>query len=239
MDIIPAMDIIDGHCVRLSQGDYSDMRSYSANPLEMARIFESAGLKRLHLVDLDGAKGNGIRNLRVLEKIANGTSLIIDFGGGIKSREDLFSAFNAGASYVTCGSIASRDREETLRWLDEFSSRLILGADSRDGIIRTSGWLESGGDDVIDFIKSYENKGFGYVIATDIARDGMLSGPSFSLYEKIMEASSIPLIASGGISSKEDLVALSSMGLSGAIVGKAYYEGYITLGDMMEVANAC
>ena len=205
MDIIPAMDIIDGHCVRLSQGDYSDMRSYSANPLEMARIFESAGLKRLHLVDLDGAKGNGIRNLRVLEKIANGTSLIIDFGGGIKRREDLLSAFNAGASYVTCGSIG----------------------------------LESGEDDVIDFIKSYENKGFGYVIATDIARDGMLSGPSFSLYEKIMEASLIPLIASGGISSKEDLVALSSMGLSGAIVGKAYYEGYITLGDMMEVANAC
>lgn len=239
MDIIPAIDIIDGRCVRLTKGDYDSLKSYSSDPFSMARRFEDAGLKRLHLVDLDGARGGGIQNLKVLERIAKGTSLSVDFGGGIKSENALSSAFSAGASFVTCGSIAIKDRKMTLSLLERYSGRLILGADSKDGIVKASGWLEDGSVDVITFIKSYENAGFKYVISTDIAKDGMLSGPSFSLYERIMGATSIPLIASGGVSGIEDLKRLKKMGLSGAIVGKAYYEGLITLDEMKEVSDAC
>lgn len=239
MDIIPAIDIIDGRCVRLTKGDYDSLKSYSSDPFSMAMRFEDAGLKRLHLVDLDGARGGEIQNLKVLEKIARGTSLSIDFGGGIKSENALSSAFSAGASFVTCGSIAIKDREMTLSLLEKYSGRLILGADSKDGIVKASGWLEDGSVDVITFIKSYENAGFKYVISTDIAKDGMLSGPSFSLYERIMGATSIPLIASGGVAGIEDLRRLKKMGLSGAIVGKAYYEGLITLDEMKEVSDAC
>ena len=190
-------------------------------------------------MDLDGARGGGIQNLKVLERIAKGTSLSVDFGGGIKSENALSSAFSAGASFVTCGSIAIKDRKMTLSLLEKYSGRLILGADSKDGIVKASGWLEDGSVDVITFIKSYENAGFKYVISTDIAKDGMLSGPSFSLYERIMGATSIPLIASGGVSGIEDLKRLKKMGLSGAIVGKAYYEGLITLDEMKEVSDAC
>ena len=239
MDIIPAIDIMDGHCVRLRKGDYGSAKSYSSDPLSMARTFEDAGLHRLHLVDLDGAKGRGICNLDVLERIASKTSLVVDFGGGIKNEESIASAFNAGAAYVTCGSLAIKDRPLTLSFLERYGGRLILGADSENGRVKASGWLEDGGVDVIDFTKSYEGRGFSYLIPTDIARDGMLSGPSFSLYEKIMKSSSIPLIASGGISSLSDLIALKKMGLSGAIVGKAYYEGLITLDEMKEVSDAC
>ena len=234
MDIIPAIDIIDGRCVRLTKGDYSKVKSYSSEPLSMAKRFEDAGLKRLHLVDLDGAKGSGICNLKVLELVASKTGLNIDFGGGIKSVEDLDSAFNAGAEYVTCGSIAIKNRALTLSFLEKYRDRLILGSDSKDGIVKASGWLEDGGIDVLEFIKSYENLGFSYVICTDIARDGMLSGPSFELYEKILASSSLPLIASGGISSVSDLKRLSEMGIFGAIVGKAYYEGLVTLDELTE-----
>lgn len=239
MTVIPAIDIIDGHCVRLEKGDYERRKLYSDDPVEMARRFENAGLKRLHLVDLDGAKGNGIKNLYVLERICRSTSLVVDFGGGIKSAQAVDDALNAGAFYVTCGSIAAKERDLTLSLLDRFKGHLILGADAKDGKIMTSGWLEDGKVDVIPFIRSYENLGFSFVISTDISRDGMLSGPSFSLYEKIMKESSIPLIASGGISSFEDLVRLKEMGLSAAIVGKAYYEGCLTLSQMKEVESAC
>lgn len=238
MDIIPAIDIIEDRCVRLTKGDYKSVKSYSDDPVEMAKAFEAAGLRRLHLVDLDGAKGDGVRNLKVLEHIAHDTSLIIDFGGGIKREEDLVSSLNAGARYVTCGSVAVKDRDMTLSWLEKYKGHLILGADSENGFVKTSGWLEDGKVDVISFIKSYEDAGFSYLISTDISKDGMLSGPSFRLYEAILSSSSIPLIASGGVSSVMDLLRLKEMGLGGAIVGKAYYEGYISLKELKEADDA-
>ncbi len=239
MIVIPAIDIIGGKCVRLSKGDYESVKSYSDNPLEMAKVFEGAGLKRLHLVDLDGAKQNNIRNLHVLEEIASKTSLVIDFGGGIKNEESLADAISAGAMYVTLGSISAKDRSLTLRLLEKYKGHLILGADSASGLIRTSGWMEESGLDVTEFIKSYEGLGFSYVISTDITKDGMLSGPSFELYEKILSSSGIPLIASGGVTRKEDIIELSRMGLCAAIVGKAYYEGYLSLEDLKEAEDAC
>ncbi len=239
MIVIPAIDIIDGSLVRLEKGDYGRSKIYSATPVDVAKAFEGAGLKRLHLVDLDGAKSDGIRNLRVLEEIKRETCLTVDFGGGIKRDEDIESAFSAGADFITCGSIAVKDREKTLSWLEKYRDKLILGADSMDGNVRISGWREGEGIDVIGFIKSYENLGFSSVIATDISKDGMLSGPSFILYAKIMEKCGMPLIASGGVSSRKDLESLGRMGLYGAIVGKAYYEGRITLDEMKEAESAC
>ena len=239
MFVIPAIDVIEGKCVRLCEGDYSRQSVYDTSPLDTARKFEDAGLTRLHLVDLDGAKSDGIRNLRVLEEIKRETCLTVDFGGGIKRDEDIESAFSAGADFITCGSIAVKDREKTLSWLEKYRDKLILGADSMDGNVRISGWREGEGIDVIGFIKSYENLGFSSVIATDISKDGMLSGPSFILYAKIMEKCGMPLIASGGVSSRKDLESLGRMGLYGAIVGKAYYEGRITLDEMKEAESAC
>lgn len=235
MDIIPAIDIIGGACVRLSQGDYALKKEYASDPLEMAKRFEAHGLKRLHLVDLEGAKGGTIVNLKSLERIASNTSLIIDFGGGIKRSDDLRDAFNAGASMVTCGSIAASDPALVESWFARYGSeKLILGADAKDGMIATHGWLETTELEVGPFIDSYLARGFFRVICTDIALDGMLSGPSFALYDNLLASRpSLHLIASGGISSIEDVYALHKAGLDGAIIGKALYEGAITLEALM------
>jgi len=235
MDIISAIDIIGGSCVRLSQGDYALKKEYASDPLEMAKRFEDHGLKRLHLVDLEGAKGGTIVNLQSLERIASNTCLIIDFGGGIKKSDDLRDAFNAGASMVTCGSIAASDPPLVESWLARYGSdRLILGADAKSGMIATHGWLETTSLEVGPFIDSYLAKGFFRVICTDIALDGMLSGPSFALYDELLASRpSLHLIASGGIASIEDMYALHKAGLGGAIIGKALYEGAITLEALM------
>lgn len=231
MDIIPAIDIIGGSCVRLSQGDYSLMKEYASDPLDMAKRFEDHGLKRLHLVDLEGAKGGTIVNLKSLERIAGNTDLVIDFGGGIKRSEDLRDAFNAGASMVTCGSIAVKDPALVESWLAQYGpDKLILGSDAKGGMIATHGWLETTALEVGPFIDSYLEKGFFRVICTDIALDGMLGGPSFALYDELLASRpSLHLIASGGIASIEDVYALQKAGLGGAIIGKALYEGAITL----------
>ena len=239
MYVIPAIDIIDGRCVRLTGGDYSKEKLYYNDPLDAAKAFEGAGLKRLHLVDLDGAKESKSKNLNILERIATHTALLIDFGGGIKSKDSLQSAFSSGASFVTCGSIAVKNRDEVLSWLSEYKDKLILGADCKDGKVAVSGWKEESCEEVIGFIKSYFDKGIEYSISTDIAKDGFLSGPSFSLYESILkETPKLKLIASGGISSLKDLKKLSALGLYGAIVGKAYYEGYLTLKELKEAEDA-
>lgn len=235
MKIIPAIDLINGKCVRLTQGDYSRRRTYMKNPLEVAKSFEDAGIRHLHLVDLDGAKASKIVNYIVLEKIASKTNLIIDFGGGIKRNEDLKIAFESGADKVTGGSIAIQDPTTFCNWIDEYGSKIILGADCRDRKIATQGWTELADVDVIDFIKDYEQKGTKEVICTDISKDGMLKGPSFALYAEIMQRTTMDLIASGGVSSVQDLLVLRDMGCAGAIVGKAIYEGKITLDQLSEL----
>jgi len=231
MQLIPAIDIIDGAAVRLSQGLYDSKKIYASDPLEIAKQFEAANVKRLHLVDLDGAKGKGIVNLHILERLSRNTSLVIDFGGGIKKTEDLRSAFDAGASMVSCGSIAVKDRELVRSWIHLYGrERLILGADARDGLIQSSGWLESSNLEVGPFIDSYHNDGLDTVICTDIAKDGMLMGPSLVLYKQLLSTRpALRLIASGGISSMQDLMDLKQAGLYGAIIGKAIYEGRISL----------
>lgn len=240
MLVIPAIDIIGGRCVRLSGGDYSTSKAYYDDPLDAAKSFEGAGLTRLHLVDLDGAKSSEPKNLAVLERIAKETSLTIDFGGGIKNKNSLQSAISAGARYVTCGSIAIKDKEEVLSWLDDFKDSLILGADCRNRMVSASGWTEDSSEDVVSFIRYYFEKGLKCCISTDISKDGMLSGPSFELYSEIMQAvPGLDLIASGGISCLQDLEKLSTMKLYGAIVGKAYYEGRVTLKQLEEVNSAC
>lgn len=240
MLVIPAIDLIGGKAVRLTEGDYSTKKTYFDDPLEAAKAFEGAGIKRLHLVDLDGAKGNKPVNLAVLERIKKETLLTVDFGGGIKTREALVSALDAGADYITCGSAAVKLRDEVLSWAEEFPSRLILGADCRNGKISISGWAEDGGIDVLDFIDSFEGKGFAECISTDISKDGRLEGPSFTLYERIMKRfPSLKLIASGGISSAADLYRLRDMGIYGAITGKAFYEGRLTLEEMRRAGDAC
>ena len=235
MKIIPAIDIIDGKCVRLSKGDYDTKKIYHENPLEIAKEYEANGIQYLHLVDLDGAKAKTIKNLKTLEILSSQTNLIIDFGGGIKTRESLESAFNAGANQVTVGSIAVENPEICEEWIKEFGAeKLILGADCLDRKVKTSGWLENSDLDVIDFIQSYQNKGIQDVICTDISKDGMLEGPSFELYAEILSQSSISLIASGGISSMKDLEDLKKLGCSGAIIGKALYEGKISLKELQK-----
>jgi phosphoribosylformimino-5-aminoimidazole carboxamide ribotide isomerase len=231
MDIIPAIDIIGGTCVRLSQGDYASKKEYGEDPLEMAKRFESYGLHRLHLVDLEGAKGGEIVNIKTLENIARHTSLVIDFGGGIKTTASLKRAFDSGASMVTCGSIAAKDPELVFKWLETFGKdRLILGSDAKDGKIATTGWTESSKWEIGPFIDMFLAKGFRRVICTDIACDGMLSGPSLALYRNLLETrKELRLIASGGISSIGDLRLLRASGLDGAIIGKALYEGHISL----------
>ena len=233
MRIIPAIDIIDGKCVRLSKGDYDTKKIYNENPVEVAKEFEDFGIQYLHLVDLDGAKAKKIINQKVIENIAKNTNLIIDFGGGIRSEEDLQKAFDSGAKKVTLGSIAVVNPELCLAWLEKFGAeKLILGADCLDRKIKTSGWLENSETDVVDFIKEYQKKGFREVVCTDISKDGMLQGPSIALYKEILENSTIELIASGGISNIEDVQKMKKIGCAGTIIGKAIYEGRISLEDL-------
>ena len=234
IEIIPAIDIIDGKCVRLSQGDYNQKTVYNENPLEVAKMFEFAGIKRLHLVDLDGAKAKHIVNYKVLESIASNTNLIIDFGGGLKSDKDLEIAFNSGASMLTGGSIAVKEKDIFLSWLEKYGSeKIILGADAKDGMIAVSGWLEATELPVIEFISGFQKEGIKKVISTDISRDGMLSGPAFDLYAEILEKlPGIEIIASGGIATMDDILKLDEMGIPCVITGKAIYEGKIDLKDI-------
>lgn len=236
MRIIPAIDIIDGKCVRLSKGDYDTKKIYNENPVEVAKEFEDFGIQYLHLVDLDGAKAKKIINQKVIEGIARNTNLIIDFGGGIRSDEDLQIAFDSGAKKVTLGSVAVVNPEMCLAWLEKFGTeKLILGADCLDRKIKTSGWLENSETDVVDFIKEYQKKGFKEVVCTDISKDGMLQGPSTALYQEIIENSTIELIASGGISNIEDVQKMKEIGCAGTIIGKAIYEGRISLEQLSKI----
>ncbi len=236
IDIIPAIDILGGKCVRLSQGDYARQTVYSGDPVEVACMFEDAGLRRLHLVDLDGAREKQIVNYQVLERIALKTKLIIDFGGGLKSEEDLRIAFECGAAMVTGGSIAVKEPETFLRWLNQYGSeKIILGADARQGKIAVSGWMEESENEIIPFIRTWVDKGITKVISTDISKDGMLEGPSYSLYQEILEQlPGIYLVASGGISSMDDIMKLADIGVPGVITGKAIFEGKITLNEIRE-----
>jgi len=236
MRIIPAIDIINGKCVRLTKGDYSTQKIYNENPLEVARDFEANGIEFLHLVDLDGAKSKHIVNHKVLYDICSKTSLKVDFGGGLKSNEDLKIAFENGASQITGGSIAIQNPALFAEWLKVFGSdKIILGADCSNRKISTQGWLENSDLDVVDFIKDFETKGIKYVICTDIAKDGMMQGTSNELYTEILATSIIRLIASGGVSSIQDLVVLKEIGCEGAIIGKAIYEGRITLNELQKL----
>lgn len=234
IEIIPAIDLIDGKCVRLSQGDYNQKTVYNENPLEVAKMFEASGIKRLHLVDLDGAKAKHIVNHKVLETIAGKTNLVIDFGGGLKSDEDLEIAFNSGAQMITGGSIAVREKDTFLKWLVKYGSdKIILGADAKDGNIAVGGWLETTSLPVIDFISEFHKKGISKVISTDISRDGMLTGPSIELYQEIIETlPEVEIIASGGIACMDDILKLDEMGVPGVITGKAIYENRITLKEI-------
>ncbi|MGD1318011.1 1-(5-phosphoribosyl)-5-[(5-phosphoribosylamino)methylideneamino]imidazole-4-carboxamide isomerase [Chryseobacterium sp. 2R14A] len=230
MKIIPAIDIIDGKCVRLSKGDYETKKIYNENPVEVAKEFESFGIRFLHLVDLDGAKSKHIVNQKVLENIAKETSLQIDFGGGLKTLQDIEIAFNSGAKQITIGSIAVQNPEFCFALIEKYGSeKIILGADCENRKIKTSGWLEESNQDVIDFIIQYQEKEIRNVICTDISKDGMLEGPSTDLYQKILSQTSVQLVASGGISGIEDVYKMKEIGCNGTIIGKAIYEGRISL----------
>lgn len=234
IEIIPAIDIIDAKCVRLSQGDYDQKKVYNENPLEVAKMFEDAGIKRLHLVDLDGAKAQHIVNYRVLEKIASQTSLTIDFGGGLKSDEDLRIAFESGAKMITGGSIAVKKPDVFSSWIEKFGSeRIILGADVKNEKIAVSGWIETTDADLLPFVEKFKAKGVDKVICTDISKDGMLQGPSIELYKKILvEFPDLYLIASGGVSSMADIESLQEANVPAVITGKAIYEGRITMDEL-------
>ncbi len=235
MRIIPAIDIIDGKCVRLTKGDYNTKKIYNENPLEVAKEFEAAGIEFLHVVDLDGAKASQIINYKVLEQIASKTSLKIDFGGGLKSNKDLEIAFNSGANQITGGSIAVKNSDIFESWIEKYGAqKIILGADfypdSAGGKIATNGWQEESTLELIPFIKRYQDKGIQYVICTDISKDGMLQGPSFEVYKEIIsEVKNVKLIASGGISTFDELPRLAENGCEGVIIGKAIYEKKISL----------
>lgn len=235
MRIIPAIDIIDGKCVRLTKGEYDTKKIYNENPLEVAKEFEDLGIQYLHLVDLDGAKSKHIVNHKILEQIAKQTQLKVDFGGGIKTDEDIKVAFECGANQITGGSIALQNPELFLSWLQKFEAeKIILGADANQRKIATQGWLEQSETDVVDFIKEYEKQGVQFVICTDIAKDGMLEGASNELYSEILEKTKIKLIASGGVSCLQDLLDLQKIGCEGAIVGKAIYENKVKVEDLVQ-----
>jgi len=234
VQIIPAIDIINGKCVRLTKGDYDRKIIYHDDPLDAAKSFEDAGLQRLHIVDLDGAKAGSIQNLKVLESIASNTKLIIDFGGGIKNINDVSSVFNAGAAIVTLGSIAVKKPEVVEEWLMEFGAdKILIGADVLDEKIKISGWLEDAGISIYDFIAKMLALGVLHIFCTDIAKDGVMTGPSIELYKNIMQQfPSLQFIASGGVSTLEDVIELQNIGCSGVIIGKAIYEGKITLAQL-------
>ncbi len=233
MYIIPAIDIIDGKCVRLTQGDYAQKKVYNENPLEVAKEFEAAGLKRLHLVDLDGAKSGHIVNYKVLESITKNTSLTIDFGGGVKTDEDIQLAFNSGAAQITGGSIAVKNPQIFESWIKKHGDKIILGADVKDEKIAINGWLENSGIDLWNFLSDYVAKGIQYTVCTDISKDGALQGTATELYKKmILKFPSLNVIASGGVTTLQDLKDLKIAGCYGAIVGKAIYEQKILLKDL-------
>lgn len=230
MRIIPAIDIIDGKCVRLSKGDYSTQKTYNENPLEVAKAYEDHGIEYLHLVDLDGAKSKHIVNHKVLETLATKTNLKIDFGGGLKTNKDLSIAFESGAKQITGGSIAVKQPEVFSEWISIYGAeKIILGADVKGEYIATDGWLETSDQFLFDFLAHYQAKGIQYSICTDISKDGMLQGPSFDLYQKIILETEVKLIASGGISQFDELPLLAEMGCEGIIIGKAIYENRISL----------
>ncbi|WP_160137690.1 1-(5-phosphoribosyl)-5-[(5-phosphoribosylamino)methylideneamino]imidazole-4-carboxamide isomerase [Chryseobacterium sp. c4a] len=240
MKIIPAIDIIDGKCVRLSKGDYSTKKIYNEDPVEVAREFEDFGIQFLHLVDLDGAKSKHIVNQKVLEDIAKSTSLHIDFGGGLKTSTDIETAFNCGAKQITLGSIAVQDPEFCIKIIEEYGAeKIILGADCENRKIKTSGWQEESNLDIIDFILDYQKNGAQTTICTDISKDGMLEGPSTELYIEILYKTSLQLVASGGISGIKDVYKMKDIGCSGTIIGKAIYEGKISLQQLQNfIENA-
>lgn len=236
MRIIPAIDLINGKCVRLTKGDYATQKIYNENPLEVAKYFEDNGLQYLHLVDLDGAKSHQIINHKVLYQIATKTNLKIDFGGGLKQRKDLEIAFENGANQITGGSIAANNPAEFLQWLKEFGSgKIILGADFLNRKIATQGWLETSELEVIDYISDYVSKGISTVICTDIDKDGMLQGTSNELYTAILTETKVNLIASGGVTTLSDLEILKAIGCEGAIIGKALYEGTIKIKNLRDL----
>jgi len=246
MRIIPAIDIIEGKCVRLSKGDYSTKKIYNESPLEVAKQFEASGIEYLHLVDLDGAKASHIVNYKVLEQIASKTNLQIDFGGGLKSDKDLKIAFESGANQITGGSIAIKNPATFKKWIEDYGpDKVILGADANNEKVAISGWQEESKEELVPFIQNYQKEGIQYVICTDIAKDGMLEGPSFDLYKKILkecnvisreqsDEKSIKLIASGGISTFDELPKLAVLGCEGTIIGKAIYENRIRLKQLEE-----
>ncbi|MBV3471870.1 1-(5-phosphoribosyl)-5-[(5-phosphoribosylamino)methylideneamino]imidazole-4-carboxamide isomerase [Bacteroides stercoris] len=234
IELIPAIDIIDGKCVRLSQGDYNSKKVYNENPVEVAKELEAHGIRRLHVVDLDGAASHHVVNYRTLEQIASRTSLVIDFGGGVKSDEDLIIAFESGAQMVTGGSIAVKNPERFCHWLQTYGSeRIILGADVKDRRIAVNGWKDESACELFPFLEDYVGKGIRKVICTDINCDGMLQGPSISLYKEMLEAHpDLYLIASGGVGSTEDIRQLEATGIPAVIFGKALYEGRITFKEL-------
>ncbi|MBI3883741.1 MAG: 1-(5-phosphoribosyl)-5-[(5-phosphoribosylamino)methylideneamino]imidazole-4-carboxamide isomerase [Sphingobacteriales bacterium] len=235
--IIPAIDIINGKCVRLTKGDYAQQKIYNENPVEVAKEFEDAGIERLHVVDLDGAKAGKIINLKVLEAIASQTKLVIDFGGGVKTIGDVGSIINAGAAIVTIGSLAVKNPEILEEWLMEFGpDKFLIGADVLDKKIKISGWLVDGGIDIDSFIGKMQALGVKNIFCTDISKDGAMEGPSIDLYKEIMKTHpEVNLIASGGVSNFNDVIQLKEIGCSGAIIGKAIYEGLITLKQLSNI----
>ena len=239
MEIIPAIDIIEGKCVRLTQGDYEQKKIYNEHPLEIAKQFQDVGLKRLHLVDLDGAKAGAVRNWKVLETLASKTSLIIDFGGGIKKEEDVKIVFNSGAALATVGSLAVKNEEEFVKWLLLFGTdKFLLGADVKEEKIAVSGWLEKTDIWIYDFIQKYIEHGVQQIFCTDVSKDGKLEGPSIDLYKNIINKfPELHFIASGGVSSLKNLEELKEIGCKGVIVGKAIYENRISLTDLKNFAK--
>lgn len=234
--IVPAIDLIDGKCVRLTQGDYAQKKVYNEDPLEVAKMFEDAGIKYLHLVDLDGARQKHVVNHKVLERIAANTKLAIDFGGGIKTDEDLEIVFKSGAAQATIGSVAITNRELFTSWIDKYGrEKMILGADAKDGKIAVSGWMDVTNVDIFDFFAEYQKKNVEYVLCTDISRDGMLQGTAIDLYVKLVEKfPDLKIIASGGVTKAEEIGQLNEKGLFAVIIGKAIYEGTITLKELEE-----
>ena len=234
IEIIPAIDIIEGKCVRLTKGDYETKKVYDEDPVELAKRFEGHGIRRLHVVDLDGARSQHVVNFRTVERIADHTSLVIDFGGGIKTDSDLDIAFASGASLVTIGSVAAKQPELFYSWVERFSpQKVILGADVKNGRISINGWKEEAADELMPFLKRYTDRGIENVLCTDISRDGMLEGPATELYQQIMAAfSDVHLIASGGVSCLEDIEALDAAGIPAVVFGKAIYEGKIKLEEL-------
>jgi phosphoribosylformimino-5-aminoimidazole carboxamide ribotide isomerase len=234
MRIIPAIDIIDGKCVRLTQGDYSQKKIYNENPVEVAKSFQDAGLRDLHLVDLDGAKAGKVTNWRVVEGITSTTTLNVDFGGGIKTEDEVTALFSVGVKRVNLGSIAVKNSALVEEWIAKFGpNKIILSADVKNEMIAISGWLENATLNLFDFVNDYTAKGIQYVTCTDISTDGMLTGPNIKLYKKILRRfPAIKLIASGGVSSMADLIELKNSGVEGVIVGKAIYEGRVQLKDL-------